>query len=128
LASERRLGILATSVVISVILTLGVNPLLGADPHAVIEGSVGASLESLEGQDPTTGPSKNGEEGKKNCTDDVGTGEREHDVIRLAPGNTHVNEGDEIKESPKTTEGHVENDEMLPSLDGGHLFKKPFPN
>ena len=70
-------------------------------------------------------PSKNGEEGKKNCTDDVGTGEREHDVIRLAPGNTHVNEGDEIKESPKTTEGHVENDEMLPSLDGGHLFKKP---
>jgi len=92
----------------------------------VSEGCFSSGLESLEGQDRTTGPGKNGEEGKEYSANDVGAGKVELDFFSFAPCDAHVNEGDEIKEGPQTGECHVEYDVMFASLDGGHLLKEPF--
>lgn len=120
------LSVLPAAVIVPVVGTLGGYSPFFRCAHSVVKGWCWATFISLEGQNSTAGPSKNGEEGKENCANDVRAGEWKFDVLGLAPGDAHVNKGDEIKKSPESWEGHVENDEMLPCLDGGHLFKKPF--
>ncbi len=69
-------------------------------------------------------PAEDGKEREEDCPDDVGAREAEH-VVALAPRVGHVTEDDEEHESPEAGEGHVEDHEVLPSLDGRHLLKKP---
>ena len=70
-------------------------------------------------------PGKNWDEGKENGADDIRASKGEFDVLSLAPGDAHVNEGDEVKERPQSGEGHVKNDVVFPCLDWRHLLKKP---
>lgn len=69
-------------------------------------------------------PTEDRQESKKNGPDDVGLGKVEH-VVRLAPGVGHVDEGDGVEEGPQSGEGHVQDDVVLPRLDGRHLLKEP---
>ena len=70
-------------------------------------------------------PGKNWDEGKENGADDIRASKGEFDVLSLAPGDAHVNEGDEVKERPQSGEGHVKHDVVFPCLDWRHLLKKP---
>jgi len=110
--------------ILTVVVLVSWHSVLG--DSVLCKGCGSTGLESLEGQDGTASPGKNGEEGKEYGANDVGAGEIELDLFSFAPSNDHINEGDEIKKGPQTGECHVEYDVVFASLDGGHLFKKPF--